>query len=101
MFFKKKSAAGPPAATRRRFTKPVLIALAVIVVAGSVVGLKATGQKEEKKANKKVVLEFTPADLATVQERQLVNSIQFSGSLAPVTQTTVKARVSGDLMRVL
>jgi membrane fusion protein (multidrug efflux system) len=102
MLFKKKSAAGAPATSRRWLSKPVLAIVAILVVAGSIVGLKATGSKpDEKKSDQKVVLEFTPADLATVEVRQLVSLIQFSGSLSPVTQTTVKSRVSGDLTRVL
>lgn len=102
MLFKKKSDAGSLAAPRRRLAKPILITLGVLVVAGSIVGITAMGKKkEEKKPDAKIVLEFTPADIARVEMRQLVNSIQFSGSLSPVTQTTVKSRVSGDLTRVL
>jgi RND family efflux transporter MFP subunit len=103
MFFKKKSAiAGQPTGTRRRLSKPVLITLAALVVIGSVVGLRATqAKKEEKKDDAKVALQFTPADIATVELRQIASTIQFSGSLSPVLQTTVKSRVSGDVVRVL
>jgi membrane fusion protein, multidrug efflux system len=103
MLFKKKSAvAGQPAGTPRRLSKPVLITLAAVLVIGSVVGFRATqAKKDEKKADAKVTLQFTPADVATVELRSLTRMIQFSGSLSPVVQTTVKSRVSGDLMRVL
>jgi membrane fusion protein, multidrug efflux system len=103
MFFRKKSpAAGAPGRPRRRFSKPVLVTLAFIVVIGSFVGLRATqAKKEDKKPDANVVLEFTPADVAVVEMRELVRSIAFSGSLTPLLQTTVKSRVSGDVNRVL
>jgi RND family efflux transporter MFP subunit len=47
------------------------------------------------------VLEFTAADIAHVQKRELARSIPFSGSLAPLVQTTVKSRVSGEVSKVL
>ena len=104
MFFRKKSpVTGAPARPRRRFfSKPVLVTLAFIVVIGSFVGLRATqAKKEDKKSDAAIVLEFTPADIAVVEMRELVRSIPFSGSLAPVVQTTVKAKVPGDMNRVL
>ena len=86
---------------RRRFFKPVMIALGVVVIAGSLAGLRATqAKKDDKKPGSTVVLEFTPADVAVVELRELERSIPFSGSLAPVTQTTVKAKVPGDLNKV-
>src|SRR5207247_7845482 len=97
---KKDSASGTPKAPRRWRSKPVLISLAALVVIGSIVGLRA-GQKEEKKPEAKVVLEFTPADIAVVEVRALVRSISFFGSLAPVVQTTVKAKVPGEVNRVM
>ncbi|MEP7068601.1 MAG: efflux RND transporter periplasmic adaptor subunit [Usitatibacter sp.] len=101
MFSRTKSNAAGGLAPRRRYFKPALITLAVVLVAGSLVGLRATqAKKEERKPDASVVLEFTPADIATVELRELVRTIAFSGSLAPVVQTTVKSRVSGDVNRV-
>jgi membrane fusion protein (multidrug efflux system) len=91
-------------AKRRFISKPVLAGIAVVAIAAGVLGWRATqaGKPPEKKADaKEVVLEFTPADVATVEVRSLTNSIQFSGSLSPVTQTTVKSKVAGDITRVL
>jgi len=48
-----------------------------------------------------VVLEFTPADVAVVELRSLTRSIAFSGSVAPLVQTTVKSKVPGEVNRVL
>ncbi len=88
---------------KKLLSKPVLAGVVVIAVAASVVGWRASQASKDvtKPGPAKVVLEFTPADVATVEMRSLVNTIQFSGSLSPVTQTTVKSRVSGDVMRVL
>ena len=95
MFFTKRNSAA------RRFFKPALITLAVVLVAGSLVGFRATqAKKDDKKADTAIVLEFTPADVAIVELRGLVRSIPFSGSLAPLVQTTVKAKVAGEINRL-
>jgi RND family efflux transporter MFP subunit len=87
---------------KKLYSKPVLAGVVVIAIVGSVVGWRASqAGKDAKKPEAKIVLEFTPADVATVEMRSLVNTIQFSGSLSPVVQTTVKSRVSGDVMRVM
>ena len=92
-------------AKKKLLSKPVLGIVAVIVIAGAVMGWRASGASKDVKAKPAgpvpVVLEFTPADVARVEMRRLVSSIQFSGSLSPVVQTTVKSRVPGDVMRVL
>jgi RND family efflux transporter MFP subunit len=80
--------------------KPVAIALVAIAIVGSVIGWRATQAKPEQKKDGPVVLEFTPADLAVVEVRSLVRTIPFSGSLAPVVQTTVKSKVPGEVNRV-
>ena len=88
---------------KKLLSKPALAAVAVVVIAGSVVGWRASqaSKPEPKKEPDKVVLEFTPTDVAIVELKSLVNTIQFSGSLSPVTQTTVKSKVPGEVMRVL
>ena len=88
---------------KKLLSKPVLAGILVIVVAGSIVGWRASqaGKQEPKKDDAKVVLEFTPADVATVEMKRLVNTIQFSGSLSPIVQTTVKAKVPGDVVKVM
>jgi membrane fusion protein (multidrug efflux system) len=101
LFSRKGSAVEHPAPRRRRFFKPALITLAVVLVAGSLVGLRATqAKKEDRKADAPLVLEFTPADVASVELRELVRSIPFSGSLAPVVQTTVKSKVAGEINKL-
>jgi RND family efflux transporter MFP subunit len=91
-------------AKKKLLSKPVLGIVAAIAVVGAVVGWRVSeANKDVKKpgAASPVVLEFTPADVAKVEMRRLVSSIQFSGSLSPIVQTTVKSRVPGDVMRVL
>ena len=89
--------------SRIRHLKPILVVVAVAVVVGSLVGFRATQARkgEEKKPDTPVTLEFTPADLAVVEVRSLVRSIAFSGSLAPMVQTTVKSKVPGEVNRVM
>ncbi|HET6264398.1 MAG TPA: efflux RND transporter periplasmic adaptor subunit [Usitatibacter sp.] len=88
---------------RTRHLKPILAVVTVAVVVGSLVGFRATQARkdEEKKPGTPVTLEFTPADLAVVEVRSLVRSIAFSGSLAPMVQTTVKSKVPGEVNRVM
>jgi membrane fusion protein (multidrug efflux system) len=89
---------------KKLLSKPVLAVIGTVAIVASVVGWRASqaGKDLPKKAEPaNVVLEFTPADVATVEMKSLVNTIQFAGSLAPVTQTTVKSKVSGDVMRVM
>jgi membrane fusion protein (multidrug efflux system) len=82
--------------------KPVAIALVAIAIVGSLIGWRATqAHKPDEKKDGPVTLEFTPADIAVVEVRSLVRSIPFSGSLAPVVQTAVKAKVPGEVTRVL
>lgn len=88
--------------TKKKLLSKPSIAIAVgIAVIAAFVGLRASqANKEVKKADDKVVLEFTPADVAKVEMRSLVNSIAFSGSLTPLVQTTVKSLVAGDVVNV-
>lgn len=84
-----------------RHLKPVLIVVAVVLVVGSLVGFRATQAHKPEDKKTDVVLEFTPADLAVVEVKSLVRSIAFSGSIAPVVQTTVKSKVPGEMNRVM
>ena len=101
MFFSRKSAARDSSPPRKRITPPIIAAAAAVLVAGSVLGWRATqAQKEEKKPDAPVVLEFTPSDVTLVEKREVTRSISVSGSLAPLVQTTVKSRVAGELSKV-
>lgn len=104
MLFKRKPSHDASApATGRRYLKPVVATIAVVAVLGALVGFRATqaSKGDGKKPDAPVTLQFTPADIAVVEVRELVRSIAFSGSLSPLVQTTVRSKVSGEVNRVL
>ena len=91
-----------PLQNRRRFLKPLAILGAVLVVGGAVAGLRMSqAKKEEPKSPAKVVLEFTPADVAMVEMRELQRTLSLSGSLSPFVQSTVRSKVPGEVQKVL
>ena len=81
--------------------KPLILSIAIVAIVASLVGYRATQAKPETKKAGPVTLEFTPADIAVVEVRSLTRAIPFSGSLAPVVQTSVKSKVPGEVTRVL
>ena len=86
----------------RRFVKPFLIVAGVVVLGGSLVGYRMTqAKKEDPKSAPKVVLEFTPADVALVEMRELQRTLILSGSLSPLTQSTVRSKVPGEVQKML
>jgi len=100
MLFRGKNSA--VAAVRgRRNLKPFVIGVAIVLAIGAVAVFRVTQAKKEEKKDAPVVLEFTPADVAVVEARELARSIPFSGSLMPFVQTTVKSKVAGELNKVL
>jgi membrane fusion protein (multidrug efflux system) len=88
--------------TRRR-TLVVLAAFLVLgALAGSVV-LRANRSAADAPGGSRgapVALEFTAADLAYVEPKALTRWLPLSGTLQPVDQTTVKAKVSGEVRQV-
>jgi multidrug efflux pump subunit AcrA (membrane-fusion protein) len=89
--------------TRRRLVGAlVVVALgaggaALALKSGSRGGDAAAGTKGEKAP---VALEFGSADLAYVTPAPMSRWLPVSGTLAPVSQATVKAKVSGDVLQV-
>jgi membrane fusion protein, multidrug efflux system len=87
--------------TRRR----VIGALAGILVAGGLAGavaLRAAKKSSDGGDSKApaITLEFGAAELATVEPKSLPRWLQVSGTLQPVRQATVKAKVSGDVRQI-
>lgn len=82
-------------------SKPLIVSLLAAAIVASLVGYRATQAKPEAKKDGPVTLEFTPADIAVVEVKSLTRSITFSGSLSPMVQTPVKAKVAGEVTRVL
>jgi len=84
---------------RRRTIGFVLAVVIVGTVAGSV-ALRASKRGQDAK-DAPVALEFAAADVAFVEPRALTRWLPLSGTLQPVDQTTVKAKVSGEIRQVL
>ena len=92
-----------PGFTSRR----VLLALAALAVVGALAGsvaLRANKNATDTPGGSgqaPVTLEFAAADLARVEPRALTRWLPLSGTLQPVDQSTVKAKVSGEIRQVL
>jgi len=87
--------------TRRRTVGLVVGLLIVGALAGSV-ALRASRNADSSGGSgaAPVTLEFVAADLAYVQPATLTRWLPLSGALQPVNQTTVKAKVSGEIRQV-
>ena len=89
--------------TWRRALATVLTIIAVAALAGGIAlraAKKAAAEAPGGSAGPPVALEFTPADIARLETRELPRWLPVSGTLQPVNQTTVKAKVSGDIRQV-
>ena len=64
-------------------------------------GVKAPAANAKGPDKAPVTLEFGPADLAYVAQAPMSRWLPVSGTLTPVNQATVKAKVSGDVRQVL
>jgi RND family efflux transporter MFP subunit len=83
----------------------VVVSLAVLLLAGlgTAIGVRIVKKAEEgrEQGNKApVTLEFAPADLAVVENKPLSRWLPVSGTMQPVRQATVKAKVSGDVRQI-
>ena len=102
LFRKKDPASADASARRRRLAKPAAAALVLVLVAGSLVAFRVSSARKEEPAKDPAatVLEFTPADVALVELRNLARTIPISGSLSPVTKSTVRSKVPGEVRKV-
>jgi hypothetical protein len=87
--------------TRRRVIA-ALVALLLIGGLAASVALRVAKKAAEGRENKDepVTLEFAPADLVAVESRALGRWLAVSGTMQPVRQATVKAKVSGDVRAI-
>lgn len=86
--------------TPRRMLGALITAIVVGAIAASV-ALRASKQAAaEAPGSATVTLEFAPADMATVEPKALTRWLHVSGTLQPVNQTTVKAKVPGEIRQV-
>jgi membrane fusion protein (multidrug efflux system) len=91
----------------KRWSRRRLIGTAVaMLIVGAIGGTAAMrvakkfGDAGESDAKTPVVLEFGPSDLARVEAQSLARWLPVSGTVQPVRQATVKAKVSGDVVKV-
>ena len=82
--------------------KVAFIALAALAVAGSVFGYRASQAQKEppKKASGPSTFEFAPGDLAELTRVPLGRQIPVSGSMKPVLQATVRAKVPAEVAQI-
>ena len=77
--------------------------LAVVLFAAVLVaGYAAVAQKPSApgRAPAAPAMEFLPADLYTVEPKTLERTLPVTGTLSPVTEATLKAKVAGELVEV-
>lgn len=87
--------------TRRRVVVAVLTV--VVVGAGATLGLrllKKTGDGGAQAKDAPVALAFTPGDVTYVEPQSLARWLPVSGTLQPLRQAIVKAKVAGDVLQV-
>jgi RND family efflux transporter MFP subunit len=87
--------------TRRRWIAAAVLVAAAAAIGGAVV-LRAAklGAKGPDKDKAPVTLEFTAGDLAFVEARPLARHLPLSGTLQPLRQAIVKAKVSGEVREI-
>jgi RND family efflux transporter MFP subunit len=84
--------------TGRRLS--LVLAVVLIAALAAAIGLRIVKKQQEGRDDDRkapVTLEFSPADLTAVQEKPLARWLPVSGTMQPVRQATVKAKVSGDV----
>lgn len=90
--------------TPRRTLGAILGFIVIAAIAGGIalrVANKAAAEAPGGPGGPPVTLEFTAADVARVEPRQMARWLPVSGTLQPLNQTTVKAKVSGEIRQVL
>lgn len=100
------TSAAHPASRVRRWRAPLLILLVVGLAGGGWTVMQSKQQaakvaeaqaSKKKEADKTPVHELAQGDVAAIDARALAISLPLSGSLAPLTQATIKAKVSGEI----
>ena len=87
--------------TRRRLIGGSIVVLVVAGIGGTIAALYAKKpQSDGAGKNAPVALQFTPGDLAFVEAKPLSRWLPVSGTLQPVRQAIVKAKVAGDVLQI-
>ena len=87
--------------TARRIVGTLVVVVALGALAG-VVAVRAAKKDADTKRNKDepVTLAFVPGDLARVERVALQRWLSVSGTVVPLRQATVKAKVGGDVRQL-
>jgi len=85
--------------TRRRVVG-ALVFVAVVGGIGGAVALRAAKKQESPADKAAVALQFAPGDLTYVEARPLGRWLPVSGTLQPMRQAIVKAKVAGDVQQI-
>jgi len=80
--------------------KFVLLALAAAGIAAGGFATVRGKPVEPRAAAKPAAVEFLPDDLLTLQPQQMDRVLPLTGTLAPLTEATLKAKVAGELVQV-
>jgi len=87
--------------SRRPFVILVIAALAVVLIgAATLRGRQSAADAAASARSEGPVAEFLQDDLYIVEPRGLDRVLPLTGSLAPLTEATVKAKVAGELVAV-
>jgi membrane fusion protein (multidrug efflux system) len=87
--------------SRRRVIAGLAVFVAVAAIGGTV-ALRAMkkGGDDPGKGKAPPTLEFTQADLAYVEAKPIARWLPVSGTLQPLNQATVKAKVAGEIVSI-
>ena len=85
---------------KRRGLIVVLLILGVVGAVGASVAMRSAKKGADGANPPAVTLEFTSADVAHVEALPLARWLPVSGTLQPLNQATVKAKVSGDVRQI-
>ncbi len=86
--------------TRRRVVGALIVALIIGGTAGAVAMRAAKKNSDGPDAKAATTLEFGARELAAVEAKSLPRWLPVSGTMQPVNQATVKAKVSGDVRQI-
>jgi RND family efflux transporter MFP subunit len=85
---------------KRRHTLGIVAAILIVGALAGSVALRASKRGQDAPGAPPPTLEFAATDVAFVEPRALTRWLPLSGALQPVDQTTVKAKVSGEIRQV-
>jgi len=77
-----------------------LVLLGIVGGIGAAYAIKAQKAASGAGKNAPVTLHFAPSDLAYVEAKPLARWLPLSGTLQPIRQATVKAKVAGDVRHI-